>query len=382
MRRSPKSGRWFLAFLASGSNERSRGFSRPSDGLRRLALEPLEDRRLLSMGDLLHTLADPSTLPQDASYFGRVVATDGNLAAVGAPRASLQGSSSSGGAYVFNTNTGALVATLVNPHPANDGAFGSSVAISGNIVVVEGPWGSDAEAAYLFDATTGNLLRTLTDPAGIPDDMFVTSVAISGNTVAVGALGANMGARSAGAVYVFDATTDNLLCTLADPKSVVSDDFGYSVAISGNTVIVGSPYDDTGATDAGTAYLFDATTGNLLHTLANPNPAANDNFGNSVAISGNTIAVGAFQDDSGATDAGAAYVFDVTTGNLLSTLANPSPTASDKFGTSVAVSDNTVVVGTYEQQMGVSNAGAAYLFDAATGNLVRTLANPAPTTYD
>ena len=65
------------------------------------------------------------------------------------------------------------------------------------------------------------------------------------------------------------------------------------MAVSGSTVVVGAYWDDTGATDAGAAYIFDATTGNLLRTLNNPTPAATDLFGRSVAVSGSTVVVGA-----------------------------------------------------------------------------------------
>ena len=103
--------------------------------------------------------------------------------------------------------------------------------------------------------------------------------------------------------------------------------------------------DDTGATDAGSAYVFDAVTGGLLHTLNNPTPAMDDGFGGySVAISGNTIVVGAWRDDTGATDAGSAFVFDATSGDLLDTLNNPTPRDYDIFG-SVSISGNTIVVG-------------------------------------
>ncbi len=139
MRRIPRSGRRFLAFLAAGSKEPPSRCRRPSDRLRRLALEQLEDRRLLSVGDLLHTLADPSMLPQQGSNFGSAVATNGNLAVVGVPNASLQGYATCGSVDVFNTSTGALVTTLVNPVPTSSNQFGNSVAISGNTVVVGAP---------------------------------------------------------------------------------------------------------------------------------------------------------------------------------------------------------------------------------------------------
>ena len=217
------------------------------------------------------------------------------------------------------------------------------------------------------------LLQILSNPTPETADQFGYSVAVSGDLVVVGAYADDTGATDAGAAYVFDATTGNLLHTLNNPTPAASDYFGRSVAVSGNLVVVGASGDDTGATDAGAAYVFDATTGNLLRTLNNPTPAASDSFGSSVAVSGSTVVVGASGDDTGATDAGAAYVFDASTGNLLRTLNNPTPAASDFFGSSVAVSGSTVVVGAASDDTGATNAGAAYVFDATTGNLLRTL---------
>ena len=95
-----------------------------------------------------------------------------------------------------------------------------------------------------------------------------------------------------------------------------NDYFGYSVAISGNYAIVGAyAEDDAGGTYSGKAYIFDATTGSLLHTLHNPNAystSASDYFGCSVAISGNRVVVGAYgEDDAGGTDSGKAYVYQI-----------------------------------------------------------------------
>jgi hypothetical protein len=140
------------------------------------------------------------------------------------------------------------------------------------------------------------------------------------------------------------------------------------VAISGSTVVVGAPYDDTGATNAGTGYVFDATTGTLLSTLVNPTPAASDSFGSSVAIWDNAVVVGAYADDTGETDAGAAYVFDATTGTLLSTLANPTPFAGDSFANTVAIGDSTAVIGAPNEDAVNTDRGAAYLFDTKSAS--------------
>ncbi len=192
----------------------------------------------------------------------------------------------------------------------------------------------------MFDAMTGALLHTLNNPtptsgSGGPGG-FGCSVAISGNTIVVGAYWNDTGATDAGSAYVFDATTGALLHTLNNPTPAIEDYFGGGIAISGNTVVVAAPRDDTGATDAGSAYVFDATSGALLRTLNNPTPeigeGEGDVFGASMAISGNTVVVGASGDDTGATDAGSAYVFDATTGALLHTLNNPTPEIGDGFG--------------------------------------------------
>ena len=94
------------------------------------------------------------------------------------------------------------------------------------------------------------------------------------------------------------------------------DYFGLSVAIDGNRVVVGAYGEgDSGGTYSGKAYIFDATTGSLLHTLHNPNAygtSANDQFGTSMAISGNRVVVGAYaEDESGGTDSGKAYFYQI-----------------------------------------------------------------------
>jgi len=200
---------------------------------------------------------------------------------------------------------------------------------------------------------------------------------VSGDLVVVGANGDDTGATDAGAAYVFDAANGSLLCTLNNPTPAASDQFGWSVAVSGSTVVVGAYSDDTGATDAGAAYVFDATTGNLLQTLNNPTPASSDQFGMSVAVSGSTVVVGAYSDDTGATDAGAAYVFDAATGDLLQAINNPTLTSSEYFGSSVAVSGSTVVVGAYGNDAGAADAGAAYVFGDAVSAPWATAFSPA-----
>ncbi|MCR9075757.1 MAG: FG-GAP repeat protein, partial [bacterium] len=123
------------------------------------------------------------------------------------------------------------------------------------------------------------------------------------------------------------------------------DQFGWSVAISGTTAVVGARLDDDNGTDSGSAYLFDTTTGQQIAKLLPDDGAAEDNFGVSVAISGALVVVGAYGDDDNGTISGSAYLFDTTTGEQIAKLLPSDGSEVNIFGRSVAISGTTVVVG-------------------------------------
>ena len=104
----------------------------------------------------------------------------------------------------------------------------------------------------------------------------------------------------------------SLTKTFNNPTAEDYDYFGNSVSLSGTTALIGAPSDNTGATGAGSAYLFDTTTGTLKQTFNNPTPADGDNFGNSVSFSGTSALIGAYGDSTGATSAGSAYLYQET----------------------------------------------------------------------
>ena len=152
--------------------------------------------------------------------------------------------------------TGQQVFKLVASDAAEHDMFGLSVAVSGNLAIVGAPGDDDDGAvsgsAYLFDVTTGQQLFKLTASDALGDRIFGTSVAISGNRAIVGAPGNGIGVHY-GSAYVFDVTTGQELFKLTAPDlnpPFFHDNFGGSVAISGNTVIVGDLEDDN---DAGVA---------------------------------------------------------------------------------------------------------------------------------
>jgi len=180
---------------------------------------------------------------------------------------------------------------------AVDDRFGRAVSISGNTAFV-GAWrddddGSRSGSAYLFDANTGSQLLKLTASDAAADDAFGRFVSISGNTALVGAPGDDDGGSESGSAYLFNATTGAQIAKLTASDAEMEDRFGFSVSISGNTALIGANGDDDGGNLAGSAYLFDATTGNELFKLAATDAALGDFFGRSVSISGNTALVGA-----------------------------------------------------------------------------------------
>jgi len=313
-------------------------------------------------GALLRTFNEPTPLKDD--FFGNSVAIDGNRALVGAPGGTLLISERPGQVYLFDATTGALLQTFADPIlPGHEfSQWGWSVAIDGNIVVVGGLRDIHVD---LFDATTGALLRTITTPSS--GDAFGSSVAIEGNRVLVGAPGEGPPGNQIGRVYLFDATTGGLLLTFDVPPLHDDGNFGHSVAIDGNRVLVGAPFDNTHGIDVGQAHLFDATTGVLLHTFDEPNPSACcDNFGRSVVIDGNNVLVGA----NGGTTDGEVYLFDATTGALLRTFDNPPSnpnTNGEAFGWHVAIDGNKVLVGERFSFTLNREGGQAHLFMLAAG---------------
>jgi hypothetical protein len=260
---------------------------------RKLAILPLEDRLAPAVGDLVHNL----TPPGNSAYFGRALAMTSQYVAVGTTRDGTAGSLS-GAVHLYNPVTGGLLRSILNPNPNSNDLFGESVALSGNLLAVGATQddlnGADSGTAYLFDASTGGLLFTLNNPTPATFEFFGCSVAIAGNIVFVGAYLDNTDAGNGGSVYRFNATTGAIIDRLGSPSPAGGDYFGHSLAVSGDTLVVGAPLDEvTTPLNVGAAHLYTASTGAYLRTIANPDPDPSDWFGSSVGISGNNVVVGA-----------------------------------------------------------------------------------------
>lgn len=336
----------------------------------------------------------------DGGFQGYSVAADGNLTVVGAPMAESNWISA-GSVKVFDTASGQLLHYLPNPEPSLNDYFGAAVALSGNLLLVGAPLddtgATNSGRAYVFDLHSpmpASPVAVLENPTPGNGDQFGFAVAISERKLVVASHLDDSRGNDAGIVYWYDLDNPESLTspgTLNHPSPAAGDWFGYSVAASGNRVIIGTPRDDPGAADAGSAFVYNlagAVPGTPVAAMTNPGPAASDNFGCSVAISGSRAVVGCNKDNTGAADAGSAYVYDLegaTPDTPITVLNNPSPAPGDEFGGAVAVAANIVIVGARMDDAGAANAGSACVFSldaAASAVPVLIIANPEPAADD
>jgi len=167
-----------------------------------------------------------------------------------------------------------------------------------------------------------------------------------------------------------------LVGKIENPKGLPAgsgDNFGFSMAAVGDNLMIAAFEEDTGALNAGTVYLYDRQ-GNLLNTIRNPEPVENGRFGRDMVAVGENILIGAQFNDGGGPNSGAAYLYDQQ-GNLLQKFNNPSPDPDDRFGGQVATLQGDVLIGAiFDASEGV-DAGRIYRFDQQ-GNLLDTITNP------
>jgi hypothetical protein len=256
------------------------------------------------------------------------------------------------------------------PPDANTGdTFGASVAIEGNIVVV-GAYqndsnGSDCGAAYVYELSGSQWIQKqkLVPSDGVAGDKFGKSVAIQGDTIVVGSYYDD----SNGSAYVFTRSGDVWIQQqkLVAPDAAPDDRFGCSVSIDNNTIVVGA-YRCNGYT--GSAYVFTRTGTNwgFQEKLTASDAKSGEYFGYSVAIDNNTIIIGVPYDDySGDVDAGCAYLYRLQGAAWVEQciLRASDGGPSYHFGYSVALDGNWAVIGAYEGNTDiVSGAGSVYVF--------------------
>lgn len=202
--------------------------------------------------------------------------------------------------------------------------------------------------ATSFAQTNYESARIDSPPAALTGD-WGGSLALSGTRLLSSALGPydDLGFPVGGSprtVYVHDVQTGAQLHALQASDGVVSDAFGSALAAEGTVALIGSPFDDDLGVDSGSVYSFDLLTGQQLTKWTSSTGGPRDRFGSSIAIDGGLAIVGAPGEDTSGGYSGAAYVFDITTGQQLFRLAPPVPERGAGFGARVALGGGLAVV--------------------------------------
>ncbi len=381
---------------------------------------------------LSESFVDGPYSPAGGGDFGESVALSGDTLVVGAPKNPnlVNGRTiKSGAVFVFTRRMGTWTeqASLVS-NTNDEDAFGASVSISGDTIVVGVPdedsasvgvdgvpvpgSETDSGAAYVFTRTntTWSKQAYLKASNTREDDHFGDSVAVDGDTVVIGAPGDNgfSPAVVSGSAYVFarSGTTWTQQAHLESANPDLGDRFGTSIALEADTLVVGASGEDSSSSvvdgnqtnnsrsGSGAVFVFTRSTNTWTQSsyLKASNTGSNDGFGRAVALSGDTLVVGASGEDSSATGvggtqsnnsaggSGAAYVFTRSGGSgtwsqqAYLKASNTSQLAS--FGSSVAILGDTVVIGAPGEDSdetgsnGGTNwqdSGAAYVFTRSAG---------------
>jgi len=328
--------------------------------------------------------------PQLKAHLGWSLSLDGDWLAAGAIHDNTQPGSVS---MYKNPGTRSVRISdqeIVPNVPRSGDQFGFSVSINfsnnGYWLAVGAPGGDgrvqDSGVVYLFQLKDGAWSKQAKLDAGdaARGAQFGFSVSLSGTTLVVGAPGDSGGGSFAGAAYVFEMPT-GISGPWSQKAKLLANDFrpfdkfGSAVATDGNEIVVGSPFADDLHVfkNFGAAYVFKRigvgwtleNQGKL--TAADTIQGNNIQFGASVAIRGDRIVVGAPGDDQGPTDSGSAYVFERGGANWVRhqpALTSADPGQSEQFGTAVLIADNDrVVIGAPFDGAGIDRPGAAYLFE-------------------
>ncbi len=300
--------------------------------------------------------------------FGFSVAVSGDTAVVGAAYDDQNGYAS-GSVYVFvrNGNTWTEEQKLTASDAAVEDNFGVSVGISGDTIIV-GTYVDDPNlgAAYIFTrsgSTWTEEAKLIASDTAV-GDRFGTSVTISGNTAVIGAYYDDDDGQNSGSAYVFtrSGTTWTEEAKLTASDAFLGDDFGRFLSLSGDTCVIGAPYEGwetSGYSYTGAAYIYTRSGTTWTEEAKLRSPDTSDiAFGSSVSVSGNTAFIGT---PHFSPSPGFVYVYTRTgtTWSEEQKLAASDGLGGDNFGVSVSVTGDTAVVGAWEDD---SRTGSAYVF--------------------
>ena len=318
--------------------------------------------------------------------FGQAVAVFGTRVLGGSPGAAVAGNPGRGNvrSYTLSGSDWVLQSTLTGSDPQFESSFGSTVALNGSTSMVGAPLfdrygNSDIGQVTVFDGAAS--VQTLDRGDGIADDLGGYSVSVSGDTVLYGVPGENLAdIGSVGAVYVHLRTSTGW----TNPQRIVPTTvsagmfFGSASAIAGERALIGAEQARIAGQARGAVFHYLRSNGSfgLLGEVTAGDGASGDRFGFAMALAGDTLVVGApGANVADVADAGAAYVF-VRSGDIWTQQAKLTAgdlvTSSPAFGTSVAVDGDTILVSS--PQAGTQDQGLVFVFVRSASTWTRQAA--------
>ena len=287
-----------------------------------------------------------------------------------------------GRVYLYDRDTGAYVRTVNRTSASINGSFGFSIDFDGDLMLVGSPVDGQAGigtpgAGFLFNANTGELITNFYGEIRTPGDRIGHSVALQGPLALLGAPGYDEAAPGAGGVHAYSTELLFQITTLLPDVPIVDEGFGASLAIDGNYIVVGAPHSRNSATQTGSVYVYDVTTGVQLHRIVPPGSSPGDTVGASVDIDNGVIAIGApSYTRPGLGSSGIVYTYNAASGTLIDTYSPPMPSVLGQFGTSVAIDGDRLVVGSSFAFGGSSSPGRVHVFENGTVERVNVFSIP------
>jgi len=328
------------------------------------------------LGQRTEAQCETKLLASDGSegdLFGKTVSIDGNVMVVGA----WGDDNNTGTTYVYRyySSLWGEEIKLLASDGASDDDFGSSVSIDGDVMVVGADGDDDngdaSGSAYVYRYDGSGWIEEAKLLASDGDlwDRFGSSVSISGDVVVVGAYAHNDNGNDSGSVYVYRYDGSGWIeeAKLLASDGAEGDLFGFSVSIGSDAIVVGAYGDDVNGGDYdGSAYVYRYDGSGWIEEakLLASDGAEHDLFGFSVSINGDAIIVGAFYDEDNGQQSGSAYVYRydgygwTEEAKLLASDGEPS----DQFGSSVSIDSDVIVVGAHWDNENGDSFGSAYVY--------------------
>jgi hypothetical protein len=323
----------------------------------------------------LHQRLSPNPVPGSGEniFFGTSVSINGNWLVVGAPGDDEVGVNA-GAAHVYHLNVETSfweeTNKLFSISPATNDHLGTSVSIdeSAGLAVVGqvNAFETGKLHPWLIEANTWTRLPVISNPTGETNAKFGLSIDLDGDTLIAGAPLEENGKGSVWIMSFDDVQNDfNTIARLQPNNDVLSPHFGTALDISGNTIIVGAPFDGDGETNGGLAYLFrDNGTGWIeLDSFAGTFTEAGDAFGTSLHLAYNSVVVGA---PFHSAEIGDAYVFDITgsTAVEIIQLLPHDGISQGYFGRSCHIPNDSILVSSLAFNHTELQTGKVYIYDS------------------